>query len=264
MKYLLSSLKWCVFHVEGLLFFKTILSNCPCWQLSELELVQIFCTVGSCWKCYQSWSLLKSSSSSGVFIPLGPFFKRKTVMVSSIVASCVPLPKCIQNIWISLLLYKGLTTSTKRSKFSEHILEVGQEMQLIEETMTILNFENDPKRIDALEEIENEINQFWSLAQHDTKQQQKLALQNTAISSSTDGYQHKVILKIIKGFQHELHIVLTRTALITIRKVLFISLNQRKNVPLGRLWILNIRENISIRGFLSPWHGASPGLRMGE
>ena len=44
--------------------------------------------------------------------------------------------------------------STGKFTFLEQILNMGHGMQLMEETMTILNFKNDSKRINALEEIE--------------------------------------------------------------------------------------------------------------
>ena len=47
-----------------------------------------------------------------------------------------------------------MKTSTGMSTFSERILNAGNKMRPIEETMTILHFENDPRRINALEELE--------------------------------------------------------------------------------------------------------------
>ena len=44
--------------------------------------------------------------------------------------------------------------STRKSKFSKHILNAGYEMQPMVETMITLHFEVDPKRNNALEEIE--------------------------------------------------------------------------------------------------------------
>ena len=41
-----------------------------------------------------------------------------------------------------------------KSTFSDHVLNVGHEMRPMEETMTILHFENDPRRINALKELE--------------------------------------------------------------------------------------------------------------
>ena len=41
-----------------------------------------------------------------------------------------------------------------KSTFSEHILNAGHKMRPMEETMTILHFENGPRRINALEELE--------------------------------------------------------------------------------------------------------------
>ena len=49
---------------------------------------------------------------------------------------------------------RHFAVSTRKSTFSEHILNVGHEMQPLEETMTILHFENDPRRINTLEELE--------------------------------------------------------------------------------------------------------------
>ena len=46
---------------------------------------------------------------------------------------------------------KDFPTSTGKSTFSEHILNAGHEMRPVEETMRILRFENDSKRINALE-----------------------------------------------------------------------------------------------------------------
>ena len=43
--------------------------------------------------------------------------------------------------------------SGSKSTFSELILNAGHEMRPMEVTMTILNFENDPRRINALEEF---------------------------------------------------------------------------------------------------------------
>jgi hypothetical protein len=45
-------------------------------------------------------------------------------------------------------------TSNRISTFSEHILNARHEMRPMEETTTILHFENDPRRINALEEME--------------------------------------------------------------------------------------------------------------
>ena len=45
-------------------------------------------------------------------------------------------------------------TSRKKSTFSEHILNAGHEMRPMEDTMTISNFQKNPKRINAFEEIE--------------------------------------------------------------------------------------------------------------
>ena len=44
-------------------------------------------------------------------------------------------------------------TSTGKSTFSEHILNAGYDMRPMEETMKILHFQNDPKRINAIEEM---------------------------------------------------------------------------------------------------------------
>ena len=49
---------------------------------------------------------------------------------------------------------RDFATSAGKSTFSEHILNAGHEMQPMEETMTILHFENDPRRINALKELE--------------------------------------------------------------------------------------------------------------
>ena len=49
---------------------------------------------------------------------------------------------------------KDFTTSTEKSTFSEHILNAGHEKRPMEETVTILNFENDTKKINYLEEME--------------------------------------------------------------------------------------------------------------
>ena len=49
---------------------------------------------------------------------------------------------------------RDFTTSTGKSTFSDHILNAGHEMRPMEETMMILHFENDPRRINALEESE--------------------------------------------------------------------------------------------------------------
>ena len=40
------------------------------------------------------------------------------------------------------------------STFSEHILNAGHEMRPMEQTMMNLHFENDPRRINALDELE--------------------------------------------------------------------------------------------------------------
>ena len=47
---------------------------------------------------------------------------------------------------------RDFTTSTGKSTFSEHILNMGHEMRPMEETMTILHFEDDPRRINILED----------------------------------------------------------------------------------------------------------------
>jgi hypothetical protein len=49
---------------------------------------------------------------------------------------------------------RDFSTSTGKSTFSEHVLNAGREIWPMEETMTILHFENDPRRINALEELE--------------------------------------------------------------------------------------------------------------
>ena len=49
---------------------------------------------------------------------------------------------------------RDFATSTGKSTFSEHILNAGHKMRLMEEIMTILHFKNDPRRINALEELE--------------------------------------------------------------------------------------------------------------
>ena len=41
-----------------------------------------------------------------------------------------------------------------KSTFFEHVLNTGHEMRPMEETMTILHFEDDPRRINVLEELE--------------------------------------------------------------------------------------------------------------
>ena len=45
---------------------------------------------------------------------------------------------------------RDFPTSTGKSTFSEHILNTGHEMRPMEETMTILHFGNDPRKINAL------------------------------------------------------------------------------------------------------------------
>jgi GIY-YIG catalytic domain. len=49
---------------------------------------------------------------------------------------------------------RDFATSTGMSTFSEHVLNAGHEMRPMEETMTILYFENDSRRINALEKLE--------------------------------------------------------------------------------------------------------------
>ena len=49
---------------------------------------------------------------------------------------------------------KDFTTSTRKSTFSEHIVNTGHEMRSMTETMNILYFENEPKRINSLVKIE--------------------------------------------------------------------------------------------------------------
>jgi GIY-YIG catalytic domain. len=49
---------------------------------------------------------------------------------------------------------RNFATCTGESTFSEHILNMGHEMRPMEETMKILHFENDPRRINAPEELE--------------------------------------------------------------------------------------------------------------
>ena len=65
------------------------------------------------------------SDSSRALILLGSFSKCRIIIVSSIGHISCP-----------------------------HVLNAGHEMRSMEETMTILHFENDPRKINALEELE--------------------------------------------------------------------------------------------------------------
>jgi hypothetical protein len=47
---------------------------------------------------------------------------------------------------------RDFASSTGKSTFSEYILNTGHEMRPMEETMTILHFEDDPRRINILED----------------------------------------------------------------------------------------------------------------
>ena len=49
---------------------------------------------------------------------------------------------------------KDFATSKGKSAFFEHILNARHKLRPMEETMAILHFENNPKRINALEEME--------------------------------------------------------------------------------------------------------------
>ena len=49
---------------------------------------------------------------------------------------------------------RDFATSTGKSTYSEHVLNEGREMRPMEETMRILHFENDLRKINALKELE--------------------------------------------------------------------------------------------------------------
>ena len=80
---------------------------------------------------------------------------------------------------------RNFATSMGKSTFSEHILNAGHEIRPMEETMMILHFENNPRRINTLEEFENnESDHFQPHAQHSPPHQPSLP--DTTFSSVPD------------------------------------------------------------------------------